>query len=349
MVGIREKEALEHLTHVVRSADNSFTVIVEPARCLKCDFLFKKRERLTTPGKCPICRSEHISDPAYRLTGKTEKKGTPAGRELSDGHRITSLTIGAKGTMTDQQHASEEGLCEYEEDVQLPEQEARLRDVVSQMVRSCKEKDTIDHVGTALIPSKDQVIQALGILHDLLFPGYFGTQELTHYTLEYHLGTETVALYDVLSTQIARSLRHQCKRDESLCTHCRRRGREEALSFIERLPELRRLLSLDVRAHLDGDPAAKSFDEIVFCYPGLYAISVYRVAHELYLNRIPLIPRIMSEHAHSLTGIDIHPGATIGTGFFIDHGTGVVIGETTHIGNRVRLYQGVTLGALSVP
>jgi serine O-acetyltransferase len=109
------------------------------------------------------------------------------------------------------------------------------------------------------------------------------------------------------------------------------------------------MLAMDVRAHYDGDPASKSLDEIVFCYPGLYAIFVYRVAHELFAQKIPLMPRIMTEHAHSLTGIDIHPGATIGTDFFIDHGTGVVVGETTEIGNRVRIYQGVTLGALSVP
>ena len=128
-----------------------------------------------------------------------------------------------------------------------------------------------------------------------------------------------------------------------------RKGREDALVLMEKMPDLRRLLAQDVRAHYDGDPAAKSLDEIVFCYPGLYAIFVYRVAHELFLLGIPLMPRIMTEHAHSLTGIDIHPGAKIGTDFFIDHGTGVVIGETTEIGNRVRIYQGVTLGALSVP
>jgi serine O-acetyltransferase len=118
---------------------------------------------------------------------------------------------------------------------------------------------------------------------------------------------------------------------------------------MEKLPTLRQVLGLDVKAHYDGDPAAKSLDEIVFSYPGLYAIFVYRVAHELFLRSIPLMPRIMTEHAHSITGIDINPGATIGKEFFIDHGTGVVIGETTNIGDRVRIYQGVTLGALSVP
>jgi serine O-acetyltransferase len=136
---------------------------------------------------------------------------------------------------------------------------------------------------------------------------------------------------------------------DSLCVKCIQKGREEAVTFLEKLPWLRQMLAKDVRAHYDGDPASKSLDEIVFCYPGLYAIFVYRVAHELFLRQIPLMPRIMTEHAHSRTGIDIHPGATIGADFFIDHGTGVVVGETTEIGKRVRIYQGVTLGALSVP
>ena len=121
------------------------------------------------------------------------------------------------------------------------------------------------------------------------------------------------------------------------------------MRLLERLPAMRELLAGDVRAHYDGDPAARSFDEVVFCYPGLYAITVYRAAHELWQMDIPLLPRIMTEHAHGRTGIDIHPGAQIGKNFFIDHGTGVVIGETTEIGNNVRIYQGVTLGALSFP
>ena len=125
-------------------------------------------------------------------------------------------------------------------------------------------------------------------------------------------------------------------------------GQEEAMRFIHSLPELRGLLAKDVRAAYEGDPAAKTYDEIIFSYPGLLSITVYRIAHQLHKQGLPLIPRIITEHAHSLTGIDIHPGAKIGESFFIDHGTGVVVGETTEIGNRVRLYQGVTLGALSV-
>jgi serine O-acetyltransferase len=239
--------------------------------------------------------------------------------------------------------------CEFTEDVLLPIQEDRLRAAVEGVVQSCVDERTVDHVGAALIPSKDEIIRILNILQDILFPGYFGRQELTHSTLEYHVGHEITILFELMATQISRSIRHECRRMDSLCVQCIQKGREEAILFVERLPLLRHMLAKDVRAHYDGDPASKSLDEIVFCYPGLYAIFVYRVAHELFVRNIPLMPRIMTEHAHSLTGIDIHPGATIGTDFFIDHGTGVVVGETTEIGNRVRVYQGVTLGALSVP
>jgi len=239
--------------------------------------------------------------------------------------------------------------CEFEEDLLIPLQEDRLRAAVEGIVRSCRDERTIDHVGAALIPSKDEIIRILDVLQDLLFPGFFGRQELSHSTLEFHLGNEMLILFELLSAQIARTIRHECRRMDSLCVQCIQKGREEALLFLEKMPWLREMLSMDVKAHYDGDPAAKSLDEIVFCYPGLYAIFVYRVAHELFIRDLPLMPRIMTEHAHSRTGIDIHPGAKIGTDFFIDHGTGVVIGETTEIGNRVRIYQGVTLGALSVP
>ncbi|MDQ7781961.1 MAG: serine O-acetyltransferase EpsC [Desulfomonilaceae bacterium] len=242
-----------------------------------------------------------------------------------------------------------ENICEYEEDVIIPSQEARLKAAVEAMARSCEHEENVNHVGAALIPSKDEIIRILGILQDILFPGYFGRQELTHSTLSYHLGHEMTIAFELLAAQISKSIRHECRRMDSLCVKCLQKGREEAIVFLEKLPAIREKLARDVRAHYDGDPASKSLDEIVFSYPGLYAILVYRVAHELYIRNIPLMPRIMTEHAHSLTGIDINPGATIGSDFFIDHGTGVVIGETTDIGDRVRIYQGVTLGALSVP
>ena len=245
--------------------------------------------------------------------------------------------------------ASLDDVCEFEEDLAISHQEDRLRAVVQEIVRSCAEESTVDNVDAPLIPSKDEVIRILNVLNDILFPGYLGKQELTRSSLAYHLGNEITTLFEALSAQISRSIRHECRRMDSLCVQCVQKGRQEALVFLEKLPEVRRMLGRDVQAHYDGDPAAKALDEIVFCYPGLYAIFVYRVAHELWLQRIPLIPRIMTEHAHSLTGIDIHPGARLGTDFFIDHGTGVVIGETTEIGDRVRIYQGVTLGALSIP
>jgi serine O-acetyltransferase len=245
--------------------------------------------------------------------------------------------------------ASTEDICNFGEDASVPLYEARLKAAVNEMVKSCVDEHTVSHMEAALIPAKGEIIRVLNILRDVIFPGFFGKQELTRSALEYHVGNEMTTLIELLSDQISRSFRHECRRMSGPCLECFQKGCEYACDFMEKLPQIRRLLAQDVRAHYDGDPASDSLDEIVFCYPGFYAIFVYRVAHELWLKRIPLIPRIMGEHAHSLTGIDIHPGATIGTDFFIDHGTGVVIGETTEIGNRVRIYQGVTLGALSVP
>ncbi len=227
----------------------------------------------------------------------------------------------------------------------------RLNRAVQKLVKSCSKKNLVDHVDGAPIPSTEAVDRIIHLARDLLFPGYFGEQSLEGETLLYHLGSKAKALYDELSFQIACSLRQICSelKEDGLCSRCVEDGREYALSLIEKLPAIRELLAGDVRAAYDGDPAATSFDEIVFSYPGLYAITVHRIAHELWKMKIPLLPRIMSEHAHSRTGIDIHPGASIGKNLMIDHGTGIVIGETTIIGNNVRLYQGVTLGALSFP
>jgi serine O-acetyltransferase len=167
--------------------------------------------------------------------------------------------------------------------------------------------------------------------------------------LQYYFGQEMMAFFEDLSEQLTLSIRHECLRYNQPCTRCEERGYQAAIAFIREMPHLRMLLADDVRAAYQGDPAAKSYDEIIFSYPGLFAVTVYRVAHQLHGQGLPLVPRIMTEYAHSVTGIDIHPGASIGESFFIDHGTGAVIGETTEIGNRVRIYQGVTLGALSVP
>lgn len=166
--------------------------------------------------------------------------------------------------------------------------------------------------------------------------------------MRYYLGQEIIEFFQILSEQIATAIRHDCVRFDLVCTNCEERGQRAALQFLKDIPNLQAVLAKDIIAAHEGDPASKYYDEIIFSYPGLFGITVYRVAHQLLEQGVPLIPRIMTEYAHSLTGIDIHPGVHIGESFFIDHGTGVVIGETTTIGDRVRIYQGVTLGALSL-
>ena len=226
---------------------------------------------------------------------------------------------------------------------------SQLPGVVEAIIESCKEQRTIAHYDTAMIPSKQSVIEVLEDINDLLFPGYFHKQEMDTYSLSYHVGNDVSGVFDKLASQIARSIRHECRRLDSLCTRCLERGQKEALEFLRKIPALRQTLTGDVQAAYDGDPAAKNLDEIIFSYPGVLAVAVYRVAHELHVQGVPLLPRIMTEYAHSVTGIDIHPGAAIGKNFFIDHGTGVVIGETTEIGDRVKMYQGVTLGRAEFP
>jgi serine O-acetyltransferase len=235
-------------------------------------------------------------------------------------------------------------------DLEIKEEyRAGLPEIVDEIVESCKAVRTIAHYDTAMIPSKESVIEILEDLKDLLFPGYFRHQGFDSYSLTYHLGNLVNGIFEKLAAQIARSIRHECRRLHSLCTQCLERGQKDSLVFLKKVPMLRDILAGDVQAAYDGDPAAKSLDEIIFSYPCILAITVYRVAHELHGQGVPLLPRIMTEYAHGVTGIDIHPGAKIGKNFFIDHGTGVVIGETTEIGDRVKIYQSVTLGALSFP
>ena len=193
------------------------------------------------------------------------------------------------------------------------------------------------------LPNRSVIIDIVRDLKSIVFPGYFSTDTSATVFPEYYVGHRLNDIYDRLKNQIEIALLYHGEEPEEAATHADR----TTCGFFEQLPEIQRLLLTDVQAGFDGDPAAKSKEEIIFSYPGLFAIYVYRLAHVLYKEEIPFIPRVMSEYAHGRTGIDINPGATIGEYFFIDHGTGVVVGETTEIGNNVKLYQGVTLGALS--
>ncbi len=200
------------------------------------------------------------------------------------------------------------------------------------------------------MPSVDVLEEVMVYLRRILFPGYFAHSEVTPDTMRYYIGANVDKVLRLLSEQIHRGFCFPCQEDaDSGCDRCREDSRDLTLRFVRKLPEIRRLLATDALAAYQGDPAAKSVGETIFCYPSLRALTHHRVAHELYRMKIPLIPRIISEMAHSETGIDIHPGADIGDHFFIDHGTGVVVGETCIIGHHVRLYQGVTLGAKSFP
>jgi len=201
------------------------------------------------------------------------------------------------------------------------------------------------------LPSREALAWIVDGLRSVLFPGYVGAaSELGAEALPFHVGATLDRVQRTLAEQVRRALCFACEAKEpERCPDCEQRADTVTEQFLSRLPEVRRLLATDVQAAYDGDPAATSPAETILCYPGILAITCQRLAHELYVLGVPLLPRIITEHAHSLTGIDIHPGARIGERFFIDHGTGVVIGETSEIGDRVRLYQGVTLGARSFP
>ena len=204
----------------------------------------------------------------------------------------------------------------------------------------------IHHLDRRPLPSRDAAVAVLDALQELMFPGYTGAQGLTGAGLRLHVEARVAWLYQTLAEQIARAANHGHLLEDA-CPVTERQATERAEEFIGRLPAVREVLATDVKAAYEGDPAARCYDEIIFSYPGLYAIMTYRLAHELHKLDVPLIPRIMTEHAHSRTGIDIHPGTRVGRGFFIDHGTGVVVGSTAVIGANVKLYQGVTLGAFS--
>ena len=196
-------------------------------------------------------------------------------------------------------------------------------------------------------PNKEVIIDIIEKLMKIIYPGYYRDRAYKSYHANHHLSTLIEDVLYRLSRQIAKVSKFCPKLDGKCREQIEKESYEITVDFLRQIPKIREYLEGDLQAALEGDPAANSYGEIILAYPGLFAITINRLAHELFIRSVPLIPRIMTEYAHSITGIDIHPGATIGKHFFIDHGTGVVVGETTEIGNNVKLYQGVTLGALS--
>ena len=230
-----------------------------------------------------------------------------------------------------------------------PVAEATLERLVDGMIRSYKSDARGQHINRRFLPSRDETIEIVRLLLQLFYPGYVGRQDLTDDNLALHVGTLLSTLREKLQHEIEICLSFAAEVESKATGGCTEQANTLTAAFLERLPAIRDALIVDVQAAYDGDPAASSLDEVILAYPGFLAITVYRVAHELHTMGVPLMPRIMSEWAHSRSGCDIHPGARIGRSFFIDHSTGVVVGETTAIGSNVKLYQGVTLGALSIP
>ena len=224
---------------------------------------------------------------------------------------------------------------------------SELQDVIDDVAASYGGGRLVDSLGTATLPNKRQVIDALNHLKAVMYLGYYATGELHEEKLRFAVSAHLYPAYEILVEQIRRAVSYEGFRS----TAVPRDGDWPAVAtveFLRKVPRIRGLLSKDVLAAFHGDPAANGVEEVIFSYPSIEAITVHRIAHELHTQGVPMLPRIMAEHAHSISGIDIHPGARIGESFFIDHGTGVVIGETTIIGDHVKVYQGVTLGALSL-
>ncbi len=225
----------------------------------------------------------------------------------------------------------------------------RVKGLVDQISQTYKEDIGINFIDAHNLPVRDKIVEILELLTEILFPGYTGKRAVTKSNVSFIVGDLLCEVYSELVEQIERAYKYRCRMEKCDSGDCRKMAEEAAEHMVEQLPKIREMLKGDIEAAFDGDPAAKSYEEIVISYPCITAIMTYRIAHELYLKDVPLIPRLMTEWAHARTGIDIHPGAVIGKRFFIDHGTGVVIGETTIIGDNVKIYQGATLGALSFP
>ena len=222
-----------------------------------------------------------------------------------------------------------------------------IQDVVANITETCMNEDVyVTDEESIHLPNRGTIIGIIRDLRRVVFPGYFGDENISSTMPGYFLGNMLTHIYEEMRTQIEIAFLYDDKGASSR-EEITEKARDICERFISRLPYIQKMLLMDVQAGFDGDPAAKSKEDIIFSYPGLFAIYVYRIAHELYVQNVPFIPRIMTEYAHGKTGIDINSGANIGRYFFIDHGTGIVIGETTEIGDYVKLYQGVTLGALS--
>lgn len=225
----------------------------------------------------------------------------------------------------------------------------RIEKLVDQIAETYKGDTGINFIDASNLPVRGQIIQILELLFEVLFPGHTGMRVITKSNINFVIGDLLCQVQSELAEQIERAYRYQCRIKNCETSDCEKMAQSASEHLLAQLPRIRQLLKGDVEAAYSGDPAAQSHEEIVISYPCIQAIATHRIAHELYLKQVPLIPRIMSECAHSKTGIDIHPGARIGRNFFIDHGTGVVIGETTIIGDNVKIYQGATLGAMSFP
>ncbi len=225
--------------------------------------------------------------------------------------------------------------------------EKRLPELMDRLLATYGEEKGLNKVDCNNLPQIARLYEILDQLFEILFPGFRGQHSITRSNLTYHIGSLIDQIYTNLSEEVDRAIRYDCRIKQCDACHSGHDATSAVTELLESLPGIREILMTDVQAAIDGDPAARSFDDVILSYPSIDAISTYRLAHVLYKMGIPLIPRIWSERAHSRTGVDINPGATIGHSFFIDHGTGVVVGETVQIGNHVSIYQGVTLGALA--
>jgi serine O-acetyltransferase len=300
------------------------------------------------------CGRHASSDVASTPAGNASADSVPAGGTSADGtsagadRGMTADSVDPTGTGATPSGAIEETTCRAESRTAASYHD-RLQALTDVIIRDCSTEDCHTHVGFEPIPTREAVVEIIDRARELLFPGFFSRSRVDPMNARFVIGQVAITLFDLLAAQITASIKHECLRFERPCSNCEDRAFQAALDLIADIPTIRRVLADDIRATFEGDPAAQSTDEIVYSYPGLQAIAVYRLAHKLHQLHVPMLPRMMTERMHSVTGIDIHPAAEIGSGFVIDHGTGVVIGETCHIGKDVRIYQGVTLGALSLP